>query len=394
MLHFHGFLSSCIKIHKSSFHIPGFAYTWDAKKDRFTALKRRSWIGWLALLSFLSVSNAFAVWKYNVEQDITKLSLGTISLTGLTVASWLLWFVSVKAKVCVQFLNGLLEMENQLEQKQLLRISDKGSYGGLMCGLLLLTDIITPWFLGIGAGLNPCSPPNLLVPFFQSRGSSDSQFHISIITKLTWITLTEFLAVSFINGIFWKAITESGDLSCVHVLVGCICQSTILKALKRSVGNLGGFDILTYRQMQILSSLFNESHVGILFVGLSGVSVLLTCFLHVLFQIVTTSSIEIPLPVAIWCVILVAQMVTTILFMFGKAGSLHSLHEENMQVAKMKIASSFEQKRKWRIEQRQLIRSCAPVKVAFGISNFVEKETPLNFLDFSINRFVDMLLLE
>jgi len=79
-----------------------------------------------------------------------------------------------------------------------------------------------------------------------------------------------------------------------------------------------------------------------------------------------------------------------ILYVFGKAGQLHTEFKDNIKTA---ATHSRRKKRGIIRKEKVFYQSCYPVRVAFGISNFVERNTPLKFVDFSIIRFVDSLLL-
>jgi len=159
--------------------------------------------------------------------------------------------------------------------------------------------------------------------------------------------------------------------------------------------SVGGIDTLLYRRAQILNGLFNESHVGTLFAALAGCSIMQTSILYTLFRSFRNSTdVSVPLPVLLWNMIMIGILVLIMLYVFGKAGSLHTKFKANTKKAVSNSVYATKGKKGGLMRrQRMFCRSCAPLKVAIGSSNFVESVTPLKFQDFSMNRFVDFLLL-
>ncbi|ODM89042.1 SID1 transmembrane family member 2, partial [Orchesella cincta] len=208
------------------------------------------------------------------------------ALRSLTMSINELWSMTV-----------LFWLETYLEEKGMLQGFVKTGYGKQMCQLFLLTAVGTPWILGIGAALNPCSPTNLLVPFLYSCGNQAK------LEETDWIwKLLKFIGIFVPNAIFWKVTLVAGDLICVHILVGVISQTTLMKVMMRSTKKLSQQRTVIFRRAKILNDLFNLTNVDTILVGLTGLTVLQTCILYILFEAGTSPSVTIPAPVTIWCV--------------------------------------------------------------------------------------------
>jgi len=247
----------------------------------------------------------------------------------------------------------------------------------LLCNAFILSDLACPVVIGFACGLQPCSPPNLIAPLSSQCWSGDESNGDENLMVLKFFT---FLLIWIINSVIWKSIFGAGCTFTIHLLVGC---KSLCLALKQSQ-----FDVRIYRKIQLLSNLFNEAYVGILFVMLTGTSMVFTSMVYVLFRI-SVSSAEVPSLVLIWTLIEAIDCAVIILYIFGLAGTVSSLSK--------KVLDDTRADCQWKmvgISKRKELNACSPIKISFGISNYIEKPTPLKFLEFSINRFVDLVLID
>ncbi|CAL8145273.1 unnamed protein product [Orchesella dallaii] len=249
----------------------------------------------------------------------------------------------------------------------------------LLSNIIVLTEVASPILLGIGGGLLPCSPPSLIVPLNPKCGGETEERKNSLLFLL--IKASEFLVQSGINGILWKAIIGNGLTLIIHLLVGCKSQCSTLKVI--------GLKLETYRELQILNRLFNESYVALIFAIIGAGSVSLTTFSYTLLKIYT-SAIYFPIPVKIWILLMIVDGVIVILYVCGLAGSVFYLSQRMIQ---KRVSGKLCLTKNDRYKQK-VAKSFSPIKISFGNSNFIEKETPLKFIEFSIYRFVDLILIK
>ncbi|CAL8136414.1 unnamed protein product [Orchesella dallaii] len=317
------------------------------------------------------------LWTNWKRGEIASFSIRLVCITCLSAATILLWYLATKAGTCVKFLNGLNDLnlsdepnDSQMEQSEF-------TVTKLLCHSFVLTDMVGPWIVGIACGLKSCSPPNLLVPLNPTCWSEtvpESKAHDSFLKNGF-----SFLTLSMANGILWKVATGAGCTFCIHMLIGC---SYLQRAL-----TVSKFQTENYRRIQYSSKLFNEAYIGILFAMLVGSSMILTSMTYIMFRVLN-STIIISLPVSVWILIEIFDTVVVILYIFGQAGSLFSLSSQVLNEERSACLLG-----RANLHKRKVLRSCTPIRIEFGLSNFIDKVTPLKFVEFSIDRLVDLMLM-
>ncbi|CAL8133427.1 unnamed protein product [Orchesella dallaii] len=298
---------------------------------------------------------------------------------GIGVVSMAQWFLCDRAETCAKFLNGMLDLETKLvTKKEKMGVSQVDIRPTrVLCKILVLIEAVTPIFTGIGSGLMPCSPPNLVVPFNPNCVAIQNEQKD---TKSISNKCIEFIALATLNGIFFKAIAGCATALAIHVLVGCKSQCLALKMIEKRME--------MNRRIQLLNILFNEAYVGTLFAFVGGCSCALTALSYALLRIFT-SSLEFAVLVIIWLVLMAVDAAIVMLYICKLAGSVNSVSKNVLQ----KQLAALSRKRKDGLTRR-VLKSCPPIKVSFGLCNFIDNETPLEFLEFSVNRLVDLILLK
>ncbi|CAL8145288.1 unnamed protein product [Orchesella dallaii] len=144
---------------------------------------------------------------------------------------------------------------------------------------------------------------------------------------------------------------------------------------------------------RLVNIYFNEFHCGMLFVLMAIISTEQACTMYVVLQAIANQSVaKVPIPVSIWSGGLCLVLIATNMLMFGVAGSLHTLSMETLRLAKRR-GKKFDMTTRNESEWKRILKAFPPVQIAIGMSNFIQKETPPKFFEYSIERFVDLLLL-
>lgn len=104
---------------------------------------------------------------------------------------------------------------------------------------------------------------------------------------------------------------------------------------------------------------------------------------------------SIPILLSTFYFALLISMFFTTLAVFGFAGDFYASSFTTLSKFKRNAAHQLKNisKREHSFRSRFLV-SCQVQKVKFGLSNFIDKTTPVIFEMFCVNRIVDMLLLK
>ncbi|CAL8114672.1 unnamed protein product [Orchesella dallaii] len=376
MLLHSGLHASLVKIHRSIQFAPAFPYAWDDKTRRVHIIREQQlWKLWLIIILGLLIINCYALREYINQWDFVNANTQVSSILALSVVSIVQWFLCDRAESSAKFLNGMLDMEAEIGRKGF--VVQEMKIPKLICEILVHIEAITPIFVGIGSGLMPCSPPNLIVPLNPSCSHTGKKIldSKSILSKCI-----EFILLSTLNGIFWKAALGIGTAWTIHILVGCQSQCLALKKLERYPGFNG--------RIQLLNIMFNEVYVGTVFVVVAGCSCALTAFAYALLQIYISPS-DFPVPVIIWFLLMLVDSSIVLLYISKIAGSVFSISKDMLQKQHSALSASA----RGRL-QRRVLNSWKPIKVSFGLCNFIDDKTPLKLLEFSVARFVDLILMD
>lgn len=210
------------------------------------------------------------------------------------------------------------------------------------------------------------------------------------------------LIAILLNNCIWKMIFTRGYDAATQMLVGAAsvtyCQEVVKLQLTACIENTkwsSSLNSLVFlhkmtlcRITHLLVELFNDGISTIFFVIFFGSGVVQILSVVTIIDHTTLS----PLLILVFAV-LAAQTVLNILVVYGVAGDVFevSLNSISCLRRKVKIVNNLS-----RVQRRYLERflaSCAVERVDFGMSNFIEKTTPLEFQLFCLERIIDLLLL-
>ncbi|CAL8070508.1 unnamed protein product [Orchesella dallaii] len=388
MLRTLGFLSPLSNGYKRAVKIPGCSYQWDKKHQRIFVKKEKKILYWFSFLIFVAAINAHAAIVYKKHGEIVQMSLCIVGITAMLINAFGMWLNYKNPRICSKFLNSLLEIEDQLYSEGQQNSITPG-YLKLelaMCNLFLLAAKLSPLLLGFCTGFLPCSAPNFVAPLNPLCDAKTDEWN-GLENGWKFLKIGEFLVVAFLNGIIWKATVAGGCFICIHIMVGFSSQIILVKRIRSEVS----FDLSLYTKVRLVNIYFNQFHCGFLFLLMAVVSSEQACTMYTSFQAVAQHSGKmVPIPVGIWSGGLCLVLIATNLIMYGVAGSLHTVAMDTLRVAK--------ERKPWKngirnAEWKRMLKACPPIKIAFGMSNFIGKETTLNFFHYSIERFIDLLLL-
>lgn len=147
--------------------------------------------------------------------------------------------------------------------------------------------------------------------------------------------------------------------------------------------------LAVYRELEILSKLYNFIQKDVIIISIMGSVILgivasLYCFISL--------GADILLPQFIIFSVILINSVTVIVVVFGTFGQLNDKSIHVLDKIKKKVIPKFRNKteRKW---LSKCVRSMPPLKVRLGNVNFVDSTTPLVLLDFSLGILVNLLLI-
>ncbi|CAL8146490.1 unnamed protein product [Orchesella dallaii] len=268
-------------------------------------------------------------------------------------------------------------------------------------GFRRISTSVGPQFMAISAVLLPSSPMNFLA-LFPGKSCTDLMLNIIGINKMTQLLGYLLVALQFLgNWIIWVLIFKFGLLTFYQTGICALILSKYLLILKRKLGKSKGFGILSsinkaisnYQHIRILLIEFNSVHSNFL------VSVLLTVLT---FQVL--SGIKLISCLAtdsftdgnlFWMNCFYAQAVVEnvcmIITLFGGFGAVHDLAGHclrNMRNAAIHRQHGFQGK-----ILKRVVKSLPGLKVEFSATNFIERLTPFVYLEFSLIRIVEFLLL-
>ncbi|CAL8068530.1 unnamed protein product [Orchesella dallaii] len=367
-------------------------YTWDLSKGSINWIKKPRLIIWVNVFVLLATLNALNLRSYLKQGDIGSLSLGCLVVFPSFLAACNMYFNYCNADTCVKFLNSLLDIEGSFPSTYQ---DDRSIHvARMLCKSFYLSTKIAPWLLAFGAGFTPCAPSNFVAPLNFMCGIIGTKSGLRNDSGWGWWELLksfEFVTNFYLNKVLWGILSRSCLVGLTHILVGFICQRTILIRLRRKLATGIHFKLVLYRQIQLINKLFNEFHTNVLFVWMLVTCLAETFTAHASIKLISQKITKSTLLVALWTVITTVDSMFITLVVFGLAGSIHFLSWRTLEEVRIRRSGLSEGKSQ--AKMRKMLRSCPPIKITFGLSNFFEKTTPLNLFAYSIERLVDLLLL-
>ncbi|CAL8125559.1 unnamed protein product [Orchesella dallaii] len=320
----------------------------------------------------------------------------------------LLWGLGSKSDQIMHYINGMIELEQEYLKGGIIAPLD--NYTKVACCVSAILAILAravPLLFGFASGIDTQFPANMLS--FAFRKYLKFQFFVDYPLTLSTISLIVnmfmYYLVSFIGALFGAHFFIS--FATARNLLFCVLRSVdraqiiydlmslphtslkrnqlqlaLSKTVKRNV-------LRGYRKMQLLWNVFNQIHSSFLvnFVLANGhVQILSVCFV---LQISKRSSQQhsgfFP------CLLATMATMDAICIIIGIFSSSAGVHSASVKVKRS--LGEYQRKRMMRgAMMTKIIQSLPEVKTKFGVSNFIDKLTPLKFQSFIINRILDLLL--
>lgn len=149
-------------------------------------------------------------------------------------------------------------------------------------------------------------------------------------------------------------------------------------------------EFVAYRAFQLVVKRFNKyiGSVLLMFLVTCGALQIVSASLLV-HQ--TKSDLKISMPLNLFFIATVFETVPIIIIVYGFPGEFYHKSKKTLIVLKKKVLHEVEPSHK-RTTYIKFLDSCQVSKIRLGLSNFIEKTTPLVFQLFCADRIIDVLL--
>lgn len=340
---------------------------------------------WLFLCLLLTAANAYQTVKYQSEHNIAHMSMGLFGVIGFAISSYYVWNVPKSAKGICQFFNGIVQIERNTYSSANTATISKAMLTFIrgISAIFAASGIACPLLLALGSLILSDTPVNCL----DTLQICKLIYCTKYFTGQYKLVLMGFTFL--VNFACWQVLCIYGSLGACHILLGSCCLEEAINLfnqiiLKRSNGYTG---MLLHRQIQLAVKIFNESHVGIIVSTLLVSSLSMSALMYTLLKCLTTD-IEMPLPMKGCYTVFAFNCGVIILGAYGFAARVYSTSTEVQRSLRSNVRLMMD------IRIKRCLASCPILSVKFGVTNFIESRTPLMFFDFTMARFVDLVLLD
>ncbi len=271
--------------------------------------------------------------------------------------------------------------------------------------LFQLCATFTPYVL-TGSHVVRCFIQRCLpyAPGFEFLGSceelskSDKHFHLYLpqpISLVYWVAINLVYVVTFVKlgeGFFFVTIQLYFVQSC--------CIRYYLSTMLANMSKTSKFRKTTtiiklYKQLQLILRYYNQLHQDIFVIVLLHLVGL--CIIIGLFAVISSWNII----TNVQCLVLTASALQAIFGLMILFGNFAGIYEDslsfiaNLRLPRTNTASTISGNEKHSLEKnRKIAKSLFPLKVRIGSVNFVDRFTPITFIDFCFGIVVNMLLLK
>lgn len=149
-------------------------------------------------------------------------------------------------------------------------------------------------------------------------------------------------------------------------------------------------ELSIFRRIHLLVATYNEAMRTLLFMFLFTCGV--TQVISAVTLITQPNSVSLPPLVYLFFGGVFIETILIILVVYGFAGDFYQTSETSLAKLNQVVRSGRMQKKERKFREKYLL-SCQVQKMNFGLSNFIEKTTPLIFQLFCLERIIDILLL-
>ncbi|CAL8121240.1 unnamed protein product [Orchesella dallaii] len=271
----------------------------------------------------------------------------------------------------VSLLNGFILVDTELKMGGTQQPEDgKRKLAQFICKMFIITIKYLPVFQAILSGIDPSLPTNAFE--FLNRSEIWEVSDVKYIYRVVIMTSNYFswhlvAILGFFFALKFLVTFESARVYQLSLLNVSVKQWKVLQKV--------------YRKIQLLLQLFNKLHASgfvvylLLVVGLGQITCTYICIRYS----------GIPLPVAIMLVFEALDCYLVILGVYGFAGDVNTTSKIVLQTLQCKL------KGEKKIVRKEL-KSLSVLKMKFGTANYIDKMTPLIFINFNHGRIVDLLL--
>ncbi|CAL8121246.1 unnamed protein product [Orchesella dallaii] len=271
----------------------------------------------------------------------------------------------------VSLLNGFILVDTELKMGGKQQPEDgKRKLAHFICRMFIITIKCLPVFLAILSGIVPSFPTNA----FEFLNSCE-------IWENSAVKYIYRVALMIGNYFAWHLVATLGFFFALKFLV--TFESARVYQLSLLNFSVKEWKVLqrVYRKIQLLLQLFNKLHAGgfvvylLLVVGLGQITCTYICIRYS----------GIPLPVVIMLLFEVTDCYLIILGVYGFAGDVNTTSIIVLQTLQCKLMGEK------KIVRKEL-KSLSVLKMKFGTANYIDKMTPLVFINFNHGRILDLLL--
>ncbi|CAL8121226.1 unnamed protein product [Orchesella dallaii] len=340
-----------------------------SKLWRMTAFAFFCVTGSLMLLSCLLNNSLF---------DIAQRSQMLVTATLLLFCATICWILYTDHVSFIAVLNGLLNMERDIVQDRNMSPEDfRTKIIKWIAKIVLISGKPYAALVSVCTGLDPKFPLNTFKVYSSNVEVLDFHGFGLLYRMLTMLG----------NLIIWHILSICGIFICLEMLITMeaarVFQLYLLNYTRFSRSTKIWLKIKHFHdRLRLMIQIFNGIHshriVVLLLILLSvGQVSSLYCLIRCL---------ELPLPMLTTLVLIVFDSGITIIFVFGCAGELNGTSQ--LVTAALKRQGSMVKS----MLVSKTMTGIADLRIGFGSVNFIERTTPLQYLNFNALRIVDLLL--
>ncbi|CAL8146391.1 unnamed protein product [Orchesella dallaii] len=345
------------------------------------------------LTLFLIVQTGFGFKAVQHGSQSTKIVVG-LSVPGLVTLNSFLNTCEQNALDIIICINGFLQFD-AIYKKELLRRHRMINFNiltilNLIFAELVLISTIALQFMMLNSifWLTPCTPALLAYQLLDDCNPNLVESPYATI----WNILIK-LIVFLVNQHYWVVAFSTAPLIISGAMILCsMALDSYLDVFSLQAGqekNINNYSKM-YRFIQVLSLLMDEILQDVL-LTLMGEAILLTAF-----SLMAMVKLDRNISNAPWLGVLGLLLINSICvftILLGGMVGVHDKSEQGLRDVKNFARHQRRLRQKDRMWLTKFCKSCAPIKVKIGYSNFLEKKTPLMCISFAIDLTVQLLLL-
>ncbi|CAL8121232.1 unnamed protein product [Orchesella dallaii] len=364
----------------SWFHI--FPIKWDEANGKFiikNEWQSKCWRG-IAFIYFCVTGTLMlpSCLVNNSSEDVSQRSQTLVTAISLLFAGTICWIFHTEHLSVIGVLNSLLKLEEEMERDSKTIPEDiRTKLIKWIAKILVMSAKCYAILLSICTGFDPKFPLNALAIYSQ---------HLEYWDCEGW-SLWYRIFTMFGNMIIWHLLSLTGLVAILEILVSMegirvfqLCLPNLSKTSRSIKVWLKVKHI--YDRLRILSQIFNCVHANSIVVHL------LICVsvgqITSVFCLIRCVGLQIPIFTTL--VFIGFDTGVAVIAVYGCAGEVNGtskLITAKLKRKGVKVKSIMVQK---------MISSLPELRIGFGNVNFVERTTPLEFLQFNNLRIVDLLL--